>query len=78
MHTHVPRACAPPPAGAQYVTGLVRGATRSLVIDLGLTLEGHHDWELPEELLGAVRVSRLDLGAAARLDASAEVPLRVA
>jgi hypothetical protein len=33
----------------------VRGGARSLVLDLGLVLEGHHSWELPEELLGAVR-----------------------
>lgn len=59
------------------MTGLVRGAARSLVLDLGLTLEGHHVWELPETLLGAVRVSRLDLSAASRLDTSVELPLRL-
>jgi hypothetical protein len=36
-------------------TAQVRGGARSLVLDLGLVLEGHHSWELPEELLGAVR-----------------------
>jgi hypothetical protein len=35
--------------------GMVRGATRSLVIDLALLLEGQHSYELPETLLGACR-----------------------
>uniref|UniRef100_A0A383VGR2 Protein ENHANCED DISEASE RESISTANCE 2 C-terminal domain-containing protein n=1 Tax=Tetradesmus obliquus TaxID=3088 RepID=A0A383VGR2_TETOB len=62
---------------AQYITGMVRGGARNLVLDLGLVLEGHHSWELPEELLGAVRVIRLDLSAASKLDDSREVPLRI-
>lgn len=33
----------------------VRGGARNLVLDLGLVLEGHNSWELPEELVGAVR-----------------------
>jgi hypothetical protein len=42
-------------AAAAYITGLVRGATKALVIDIGLVLEGQHSYELPEELLGAIR-----------------------
>lgn len=33
----------------------VRGGAKSLVIDLGVLLEGQNTWELPEQLLGAVR-----------------------
>ncbi|KAF6263208.1 hypothetical protein COO60DRAFT_1635423 [Scenedesmus sp. NREL 46B-D3] len=62
---------------AQYITGMVRGGARNLVLDLGVVLEGHHSWELPEELLGAVRVIRLDLAAASKLNNSREVPLRI-
>lgn len=34
---------------------MVRGATKSLVIDLALLLEGQHAYELPEVLIGACR-----------------------
>jgi hypothetical protein len=34
---------------------MVRGATRSLVIDLALLLEGQQSYELPEVLIGACR-----------------------
>ncbi|KAF8072532.1 EDR2L [Scenedesmus sp. PABB004] len=60
---------------AQYVTGMVRGGAKGLVLDLGVVLEGHNAWELPEALLGAVRVNHLDLAAASKLDDSKEVPL---
>lgn len=43
---------------AAYVTGLVRGATKSLVLDLALLLEGRAPYELPEVLLGACRCAR--------------------
>ncbi|GFH11115.1 DUF1336 domain-containing protein [Haematococcus lacustris] len=46
---------------ASYVTGLVRGATKSLVIDMGFVLEGTTPWEVPEALLGAMRLNHLDL-----------------
>ncbi|KAI8464874.1 MAG: hypothetical protein J3K34DRAFT_525818 [Monoraphidium minutum] len=74
---------------ANYVTGMVRGAThslfrarmvrgatRSLVIDLALLLEGGASYELPETLIGACRMPRIDLGLAQRLDTSREVPIR--
>lgn len=35
--------------------GMVRGATKSLVIDLALLLEGRQSYELPETLIGACR-----------------------
>ena len=40
---------------AATVVGLVQGATKSLVVDMGIVLEGHTRDELPESLLGTVR-----------------------
>eukprot|EP00955_Chlamydomonas_euryale_P106897 365734-Chlamydomonas_euryale.AAC.5 len=60
---------------AAYVTGLVRGATKSLVIDMGFVLEGTTPWELPECLLGAIRLNYLDITKAKPLDLSREIPL---
>ena len=40
---------------AATVVGLVQGATKSLVVDMGIVLEGHTPEELPESLLGTVR-----------------------
>lgn len=39
---------------AATVVNLVQGATRSLVVDMGIVLEGHSAEELPESLLGTV------------------------
>ena len=39
---------------AATVVGLVQGATKSLVVDMGIVLEGHTRDELPESLLGTV------------------------
>ncbi|GIL64690.1 hypothetical protein Vafri_18544, partial [Volvox africanus] len=63
---------------ASYVTGLVRGATRSLVIDMGFVLEGTTPWELPEALLGTLRLYHLDIRCAKLIDVSKEIPLRPA
>ncbi|GIM10649.1 hypothetical protein Vretimale_14246 [Volvox reticuliferus] len=60
---------------ANYVTGMVRGATTSLDIDLAFVLEGTAPWELPECLLGAFRLTRLDCNAATPLDWSRALPL---
>ncbi|KAG2431059.1 hypothetical protein HYH02_013490 [Chlamydomonas schloesseri] len=62
---------------ANYVTGMVRGATSSLVVDLGFVLEGQAPWELPECLLGCFRLANLDCNkAAVDLDWSRELPLK--
>ena len=46
---------------AATVVGMVQGATKSLVVDMGIVLEGHTNDELPERLLGSVRFSRVDM-----------------
>eukprot|EP00882_Tetradesmus_deserticola_P016640 GHRQ01017780.1.p1 GENE.GHRQ01017780.1~~GHRQ01017780.1.p1 ORF type:complete len:445 (+),score=238.81 GHRQ01017780.1:224-1558(+) len=62
-------------SAAAYITGMVRGATKSLVIDLGFVLEGQRAEELPEALLGAFRLNHLDCTTAQRIDTSRELPL---
>jgi hypothetical protein len=54
---------------------MVRGATKSLVIDLGFVLEGQQSEELPEALLGAFRLNHLDCTTAKKIDTSRELPL---
>lgn len=54
---------------------MVRGATKSLVIDLGFVLEGQRPEELPEALLGAFRLNHLDCSQAKRIDTTHELPL---
>ena len=54
---------------------MVRGATKSLVIDLGFVLEGQHSEELPEALLGAFRLNHLDCTTAKKIGTSQELPL---
>ena len=46
---------------------MVQGATRSMVIDHAYLLEGQLAHELPEALIGAVRLNRLDLSEAVPL-----------
>lgn len=46
---------------ANSVVGMVQGAAAGLVIELGVVLEGHSEEELPECLLGTVRLTNLDL-----------------
>ena len=55
-------------AVAATVVGLVMGATKSVVVDMGIVLEGHSHDELPEALLGTVRLSRVDMGCGRWLD----------
>lgn len=53
---------------AATVVGLVMGATKSVVVDMGIVLEGHAADELPEALLGTVRLSRVDMATGRWLD----------
>lgn len=53
---------------AAAVVGMVSGATRSLTVDLGILFEGKRDEELPETLLGTVRLDHVDLDAAVPLE----------
>jgi hypothetical protein len=41
--------------------GLVQSYAKALCIDLGFVIQGEEDEELPEHILGCVRLSRLDL-----------------
>jgi len=47
---------------ATMIVGVIEGAAKSVVIDLAFTIEGREEEELPEVLLGAVRLSRMHLG----------------
>lgn len=49
---------------AASVVNLVYGATKSLVIDMAVLFEGQAEDELPEQLLGTVRLDHMDLGTA--------------
>ena len=53
----------------------VRSCTKSLVVDMGFVLEGTEAWELPECLLGVMRLHHLDLSHLKTLDMSQELPL---
>lgn len=53
---------------AATAVGLVSGATTSLVIDMAILLEGRSAEELPEQLLGTVRFSHLDMKGAPFFD----------
>jgi hypothetical protein len=46
---------------AAAVVGLVMGATKAVVVDMAIVLEGHAADELPEALLGTVRLNRVDM-----------------
>lgn len=59
---------------AASVVGLVSGATRSLCVDLAIVMEGRSIDELPEALLGTVRIDKLDLEDAVYLDTTKEIP----
>eukprot|EP00727_Mastigamoeba_balamuthi_P009703 m51a1_g5355 putative af436836_1 at5g35180 t25c13_60 (491) ;mRNA; r:476809-478741 len=51
---------------ATAVFGAVKGSLRSLVLELAFVVEGQREDELPEHILGAVRVDHLDLDGHAR------------
>ncbi|CAH0519302.1 unnamed protein product [Peronospora belbahrii] len=46
---------------ANTVVGMVQGVTKSLVVDMAFLLEAQSDEELPENILGAVRLQHISL-----------------
>lgn len=58
---------------AATVVGLVMGATKAVVVDLAIVLQGNAADELPEALLGTVRLARVDMLAARYLDTKSGV-----
>jgi hypothetical protein len=62
-------------SAANYITGMVRGATKSLVVDLSFLLEGTTAAELPESLIGAARFKNLDLATFTTLPSDKEIPM---
>jgi hypothetical protein len=55
---------------AASITNLVCGATKSLAVDLGVLVEGQTAQHLPEQLVGTVRLDKLDLKSACYFDES--------
>jgi len=55
---------------AASITNLVCGATKSLAVDLGVLVEGQIPAHLPEQLVGTVRLDKLDLKSACYFDES--------
>jgi len=45
---------------ARSILNLVRGYARSVIIDFHFLIEGQKDDELPEQILGGVRLSNVD------------------
>eukprot|EP01032_Pedospumella_encystans_P008269 gene8269-9835_t len=52
---------------ATHILGMVRGVSKSMVVDLGVGLEGTTEDELPEAILGQARFNRVDLDSGAPL-----------
>ena len=55
---------------ARNVVGLVAGTTKTVVVDMGILMEGHVEDELPERLLGTVQLYRIDMDKAKRVTQS--------
>lgn len=53
---------------AASITNLVCGATKSLALDMGVLIEGQSGPQLPEQLIGTVRLDQMDLKTAAYYD----------
>lgn len=53
---------------AASITNLVCGATKSLDVDMGILVEGQIKDHLPEQLIGTVRLSSIDLKTACYFD----------
>eukprot|EP00191_Tetraselmis_sp_GSL018_P015923 CAMPEP_0177595280 /NCGR_PEP_ID=MMETSP0419_2-20121207/10266_1 /TAXON_ID=582737 /ORGANISM="Tetraselmis sp., Strain GSL018" /LENGTH=731 /DNA_ID=CAMNT_0019086717 /DNA_START=95 /DNA_END=2287 /DNA_ORIENTATION=- len=52
---------------ARSVVGLVASTTKTVVVNLGILMEGHKEDELPERLLGTVQLNKIDMDKATRL-----------
>eukprot|EP00903_Cladosiphon_okamuranus_P008016 g7733.t1 len=59
---------------AEKIVSLCRGCARSLTVELGICLEGRCEEELPEKLIGAIRLISLDLDQAEPLLEPGETP----
>ncbi|CAM9581770.1 unnamed protein product [Discosporangium mesarthrocarpum] len=57
---------------AARIVGLCRGYAQSLVVELGICLEGRCEEELPEQCIGVIRLVRLDLTGAEPLEPADE------
>eukprot|EP00210_Caulerpa_lentillifera_P002791 g2666.t1 len=53
---------------ASAVIGIVQGATKKLTVDLAILIQGDNEEELPESLLGTVRLDHVDLETAEPLE----------
>ena len=60
-------------ATAATVTSMVAGWSKSVVLDIAVLIEGQTPEELPEQLLGTVRLQNLDMKAAVDLDTESEL-----
>jgi hypothetical protein len=53
---------------AASLLGVCKGASKSLILDLGFMIEGQQDDELPERVLGIQRIVKVDMGKFRKLD----------
>ena len=49
---------------ARNVTGIAMSYAKSLIVDMGFCLQGNDDNELPEVLMGTVRIVHIDVSVA--------------
>ncbi|XP_019156047.1 PREDICTED: protein ENHANCED DISEASE RESISTANCE 2-like isoform X2 [Ipomoea nil] len=59
---------------ANGVLGLVIGVITTLVVDMAFLLQGNTPDELPERLLGAIRLSHIELSSAVELNMESDTP----
>ena len=53
---------------------LALGYARSIVVDIGYVLEGKTEAQLPESIMGAVRIKNIDMAAAVKLPPAPTTP----
>ena len=59
---------------AAGVVRLALGYARSIVVDIGYVLEGKTEAQLPESIMGAVRIKNIDMAAAVKLPPAPTTP----